>query len=279
MEDPPEVKMGQEVSLIQVTGSSKISGYVTIPIIFDSDSGPVQLEIKAYVVQDMATPILLGNYFSNQYSISIMRKGPHSYLIFGETGWKTKIENPIGASRTNLTGHSLNNQTLGATLKPHGVPNMVNHVSLLNLLTQTRGFHLLSMDPLSIPPSLFGLSFDLFVAVATTNDAEVFRSSSEDPASSGTVPGNPIDHFGSISSHSISRLEGCHSSHSLNSPCSLVFTVPRSIIHDQIWSNNRGTIEKSIFFDLLFLFSATPLDSHQGSLPRFLGSLLRSLRP
>jgi uncharacterized membrane protein affecting hemolysin expression len=43
MEKPPKVKTGQKVNLIQVTGTSKISGYVTIPIFFDSDLCPVQL--------------------------------------------------------------------------------------------------------------------------------------------------------------------------------------------------------------------------------------------
>jgi hypothetical protein len=82
MENPPKVKTGQKINLIQVTGSSKISGYVTVPIYFDSDNGPVQLEIEAYVVKGMTTPLILGNDFADQYSISLIREGPDSYLLY-----------------------------------------------------------------------------------------------------------------------------------------------------------------------------------------------------
>ena len=74
MENPPRIKTGQKINLIQVTGTSKISGYVTVPIFFDTDSGPVQLEIEAYVVMGMTTPIILGNDFADQYSISLSER-------------------------------------------------------------------------------------------------------------------------------------------------------------------------------------------------------------
>ena len=35
MENFPKVKTGQKINLVQVTGSSKISGYVTVPLYFD----------------------------------------------------------------------------------------------------------------------------------------------------------------------------------------------------------------------------------------------------
>jgi hypothetical protein len=115
MDNPPETKTGQKVNLTQVTGTSKISGYVTVPIFFESDSGPLQLEIEAYIVKDMATPIILGNDFADQYSISLIREGPDSYLSFGNTGRKTKIEKLVGAPLMTKASHSL---SIGASDKP-----------------------------------------------------------------------------------------------------------------------------------------------------------------
>jgi gag-polyprotein putative aspartyl protease len=107
MDIPPESKTGQKVNLIQVNGTSKISGYVTVPIFFNSDSGPLQLEVEAYVVKDMATPIILGNDFADQYSISLIQEGPDSYLLFGNTGWKTKTDKLVGAPLVTKASHSL----------------------------------------------------------------------------------------------------------------------------------------------------------------------------
>ena len=114
MENPPRIKMGQKINLIQVTGTSKISGYVTIPIFFDSDSdsGPVQIEIEAYVVKGMTTPIILGNDFTDQYSISLIREGPESFLLLGDTGCKTKIESSVSTPFKDENGHTFNVKAL-----------------------------------------------------------------------------------------------------------------------------------------------------------------------
>ena len=53
MENPLKIQTGQKVNLIQVTGTSKISGYINIPIIFETNSGPVQIDVEAYVVKRM----------------------------------------------------------------------------------------------------------------------------------------------------------------------------------------------------------------------------------
>ena len=112
MENPPKIKTGQKINLIQVTGTSKISGYVTVPIYFDSDSGPVQIEVEAYVVKGMTTPIILGNDFADQYSISLIREGSESFLLFGDTGRKTKIENSVSTPLKDENGHAFNIKTL-----------------------------------------------------------------------------------------------------------------------------------------------------------------------
>ena len=72
MENPLKIQTGQKVNLIQVTGTSKISGYMNLPIIFETDSGPVQIDVEVYVIKGMTTPVILGNDFADQFSISIV---------------------------------------------------------------------------------------------------------------------------------------------------------------------------------------------------------------
>ena len=106
MENPPRIKTGQKINLIQVTGTSKISGYITILIFFNSDSGPVQIEVEAYVVKGMTTPIILGNDFADQYSISLIREGSESFLMFGDSGRKARIENSVHPPLKDEEGHA-----------------------------------------------------------------------------------------------------------------------------------------------------------------------------
>ncbi|KIJ51115.1 hypothetical protein M422DRAFT_44300 [Sphaerobolus stellatus SS14] len=86
MKNSPKVKTGQRINLVQVTGTSKISGYVNLPLIFETDKGPVQIEVEAYVVKGMTAPLILGNDFADQYAISLIREGDQTYLQFGDTG-------------------------------------------------------------------------------------------------------------------------------------------------------------------------------------------------
>ena len=74
MENSPKIRTGQKVNLVQVAGSSKIPGYVNLPIIFETDSGPVQIDVEAYMVKGMTTPVILGNDFADQFSISIVSR-------------------------------------------------------------------------------------------------------------------------------------------------------------------------------------------------------------
>lgn len=71
---------------MQVTGKSTISGFVEFPVSFDTEDGPVSLDVEAYVVKGMNTPFLIGNDFAEQYALSTIRKGTDSYLLFGDTG-------------------------------------------------------------------------------------------------------------------------------------------------------------------------------------------------
>lgn len=51
----PKIRTGQRINLIQVTGSVTISGYIIIDLIFETNDGPVKLNVEAYVVKGMST--------------------------------------------------------------------------------------------------------------------------------------------------------------------------------------------------------------------------------
>ncbi|KZT31560.1 hypothetical protein SISSUDRAFT_1028955, partial [Sistotremastrum suecicum HHB10207 ss-3] len=85
MDLPPKVKQGQQVKLIEVTGSSTVTGYVNIPVFFNTDSGPIRLDMEAYVVKGMTTPFILGNDFADQFSISILRESDQTLRVHKAT--------------------------------------------------------------------------------------------------------------------------------------------------------------------------------------------------
>lgn len=91
MKDPPRIKVGQKINLIQVTGSSSISGFISLPIYFDTNNGPIEIVVEAYVIKGMTTPFILGNDFADQYAISIIRNDKGVILYFENSGWTIKV--------------------------------------------------------------------------------------------------------------------------------------------------------------------------------------------
>ncbi|KLO04391.1 hypothetical protein SCHPADRAFT_840651, partial [Schizopora paradoxa] len=82
----PPVKTGYTLDLVEVTGETTISGYVTLPIFVDTHLGPVEMSVEAYVVNNMTTPFLLGNDFADQYSTnsigpSLVKEGGHCFTV------------------------------------------------------------------------------------------------------------------------------------------------------------------------------------------------------
>ncbi|HXP51692.1 MAG TPA: reverse transcriptase domain-containing protein, partial [Bacteroidia bacterium] len=106
MYQPPKLKTGQKIDLIQVTGKSSISGFVNLDILFDTPDGPVQLNVDAYVVKGMTTPFILGNDFADQYDISVIRNEGETYLTFGNSGRKLQVKNSTSPSLLDDEGHS-----------------------------------------------------------------------------------------------------------------------------------------------------------------------------
>src|SRR5258706_2350542 len=98
MPNPPKTHQGKQVKLSQVTVKTMISGYVDLPLIFNTDQGPVKTNVEAYLVKGMTTPLILGNDFADQYSLSILRDNGQSTLQFAKTGRSMKLENSTSDS-------------------------------------------------------------------------------------------------------------------------------------------------------------------------------------
>src|SRR5260221_2620639 len=98
MPDPPKRHQGKQITLSQVTAKTSIDGYVDLPLFFDTDKGPVQLNVEAYVVKGMTTPFIIGNDISDQYSLSIVRNPEGSSLHFGTSGRSLKLHNTTSDS-------------------------------------------------------------------------------------------------------------------------------------------------------------------------------------
>lgn len=101
-----KVRKGQKIELVQVTGTSSISGFVTLDVYFSTVEGIVKLSVEAYVVRGMTTPFILGNDFADQYSISTISKEGISYLEFGNSGYRIQVENSTGSSLIDAQGRT-----------------------------------------------------------------------------------------------------------------------------------------------------------------------------
>ncbi|KAF7341208.1 TY3B-TY3B protein [Mycena venus] len=122
LSNPPKIKQGHQVNLIQVTETSSISGYVNLDLFFVTEDGPVKLNVDAYVVDDMTTPFLFGNDFADQYSLSIIREEGSTYLQFGDSGRRLPVENSTSPPLIDGNGHAFEVRCARARAKKNSKP-------------------------------------------------------------------------------------------------------------------------------------------------------------
>src|ERR1700761_2579278 len=84
-DDKPRLKRGQQISLVQVSNHTRINNYITLPIYFETEDGPVKITIEAYVVRNMKAPLIIGNDFGSQFKLSIIRDKEMTLLRLGST--------------------------------------------------------------------------------------------------------------------------------------------------------------------------------------------------
>jgi len=108
----PKIKKGQKINLVQVTGKASISGYVELDLYFRTKEGPVKIKVEAYVVKGMTTPLILGNDFADQYSLSVKRIEGKSFLEFGDSGRRLDITNSVSPEFVDEEGHAFKIQRI-----------------------------------------------------------------------------------------------------------------------------------------------------------------------
>ncbi|GAB1527409.1 hypothetical protein RhiTH_010584 [Rhizoctonia solani] len=106
LDPPPKVRIGQKLRLIQVTSNSSLSQYVTVPLVFETDKGPVCMMVEAYVVPNMNTPFILGTDFASQYQLSLVRNDDGTSIIFGDTGRSIQVKESNSTPRVDKEGNT-----------------------------------------------------------------------------------------------------------------------------------------------------------------------------
>jgi hypothetical protein len=129
LSNPPKVRSGQRVNLVQVTGKSSISGYIVTPLIFYTSEGPVEISIEAYVVKGMSVPFILGNDFASQYRLSLSREEKGTFIILGNSGRKIQAQESSTVPRTDDAGnvfHILTRPDFKTNLERHAYKRKQN---------------------------------------------------------------------------------------------------------------------------------------------------------
>ena len=59
---------------------------------------PAVLRLEAYIVKDMNAPLILGNHFANQYSLSIICNNGMTSLKLGDSGYLVPLNSSVNSS-------------------------------------------------------------------------------------------------------------------------------------------------------------------------------------
>ena len=106
MQNPIKLRQGQQVNLVQVTGNVSISGYVDIDLYFYTPDGPIKINVEAYVVKGMSTPLILRNDFMDQYSILVMCQEGSCTIEFRDSNRRMLVNNSVSPPFLDEDGHA-----------------------------------------------------------------------------------------------------------------------------------------------------------------------------
>lgn len=107
IDSKPKKIQGCKINLVQVTGSTTIQGYIKLPIYFPTEDGPVKIEVEAYIVKGMSAPFILGNDFSDQYELSILRSDGECQLLLGRSLRTIEADSSVDSPKyLDEEGHS-----------------------------------------------------------------------------------------------------------------------------------------------------------------------------
>lgn len=93
-----------------------------MPLYFDTDLGPVEIIVDAYVVKGMTTAFILGNDFADQYALSLVRNNNGSTIVlFGGSGCSLKVQNSVGPSITESNGMAFMIESTGTATESKNI--------------------------------------------------------------------------------------------------------------------------------------------------------------
>jgi hypothetical protein len=115
----PKPKKGIQTNILTVTGTAEMGQYVTMPIYFKTDQGPIELSLDLYIIQGMNIPVIIGTDYQDQYLISINRSADGTTVTFGNSGRTISAKSSIYstediqkyAALANPSKPTLNNQS------------------------------------------------------------------------------------------------------------------------------------------------------------------------
>ena len=98
-------------------GNASISEYVNIDLYSHTLDGPVKINVKAYVVNGMSTPLVLGNDFADKYSISVIHQEGSCTIEFGDSDQRMPVNNSVSLPFLDEDGQTFKLQVLNSPAK------------------------------------------------------------------------------------------------------------------------------------------------------------------
>jgi len=95
---PLRLKEGQNIKIDQVTGWSSTNQYIPLDLYFKTSPDLVVLHLEAYIIKDMNAPLILGNNFTNQYSLLIIWDNSLTSLKLGDLGYSIPLDSSVDSS-------------------------------------------------------------------------------------------------------------------------------------------------------------------------------------
>ena len=98
-------------------GNASISRYVDIDLYFHTLDGPIKINVEAYVVKGMSTPLILGNDFANQYSLLVIHQEESCAIEFGDSNQRMPVNNSVSPPFLDEDGHTFKLRVLNSSAK------------------------------------------------------------------------------------------------------------------------------------------------------------------
>ena len=150
MTDPPKLKQGRKIHLQGVGGTQNIDQFIKVPLTIVSDQDiVVELNVEAYVTQGMNSSFILGNDFSCQFLLSLIRDKEGSRVKLGQSNQTIKVVESKTTPRIDDAGNvfQVDVQEIEATSKRRSRRRKKSDCSLPEETASVRLSHDITLKP------------------------------------------------------------------------------------------------------------------------------------